>query len=514
MTDETIPDVDWPDRNTAVLGLLGLDESLALNFRGYLVVRDASSDEYNDLRKLHDPAFDVFPSLIAVCTSADDVRIAISIAKATGLSAVCRSGGHSTAGYSGRDDALVIDLREMQNFEVNRRGDRIRLGAGLAFAQVNTVLGAFNAHIPGGACNSVCVGGYMQGGGYGFTSRIFGMNIDSVRSFRMMLADGRIAVASRDQNYDLFWAVRGGTGNNFGVLLDVDYTVHPLEDLKGFGLIWDLDDPGLPSALLTLQTDYMLGQPGSFGYMLAFRKLAGRTSLLMRGVYHGPAAEAQAWLDRLLAATGGRLEFKYLETYKRLETIMMEQYQIDPDGVAGAKEDKQSGYIDRMLTLAEWEGIVATIKSAGPILNFVVIEPYGGRIAEIPASDSAFVHRSVHMNFYVDVWWLKDAEKAAAVAWLDGFMAFMAPCFNGMTYQNYPRATFKDYPLNYWGIDAYTELVAIKKKYDPGDFFTFPQAIGRWPGFQPSQGIGCPKLTAAIQASDIVVEASSRAGSH
>jgi hypothetical protein len=74
------------------------------------------------------------------------------------------------------------------------------------------------------------------------------------------------------------------------------------------------------------------------------------------------------------------------------------------------------------------------------------------------------------MNFYVDVWWLEDAEKAAAVAWLDEFMALMAPCFNGMTYQNYPRATFKDYPLNDWRIDTYTELVAIKKKYDPGEF--------------------------------------------
>lgn len=149
---------------------------------------------------------------------------------------------------------------------------------------------------------------------------------------------------------------------------------------------------------------------------------------------------------------------------------------------------------------------MAAIRSAGPTLNFVVIEPYGGRIAEIPVNDSAFVHRSVHMNLYVDVWWRTDDEKTAAVGWLDAFMAQLAPHTNGMTYQNYPRATFKDYPLNYWGIDAYTELVAIKQKYDPGDFFTFPQAIGRWPGFRPSAGIGDPRLTAAIQDPRIAVE--------
>lgn len=184
----------------------------------------------------------------------------------------------------------------------------------------------------------------------------------------------------------------------------------------------------------------------------------------------------------------------------------MEQYHIAPDVPRGAKEDKQSGYVDRMLSLADWRDIVAYIKRAGPILNFVVIEPYGGRIAAVPSADSAFVHRAAHMDFYVDVWWVEAAEKAAAVAWLDRFMTLMSPRFNGMAYQNYPRATFEDYPLRYWGTDTYTELCAIKKKYDPTDFFTFPQAIGRWPKFEPSEGIGDPKLTAAIRDPVIAVE--------
>ena len=137
----------------------------------------------------------------------------------------------------------------------------------------------------------------------------------------------------------------------------------------------------------------------------------------------------------------------------------------------------------------------------------MVIEPYSGRIAEIPAPESVFVHRSVHMDLYVDVWWHHEVEEAAAIAWLDGFIAFMAPCCNGMTYQHYPRATFTDFPLNDWGIDTYTELVAITKKYDPGEFSSFPLAIGRWPGFKPSHEIGCATLMAAIQAADIIVKA-------
>jgi len=92
-------------------------------------------------------------------------------------------------------------------------------------------------HTPGGGCPDVCVGGYMQGGGYGFTSREFGMNCDNVVEFHMMLADGSIVVANPNQNRNLFWAVRGGTGNNFGVLLSVTYKLYSLYNVWGWGLI-------------------------------------------------------------------------------------------------------------------------------------------------------------------------------------------------------------------------------------------------------------------------------------
>jgi len=86
-----------------------------MQFEGRLFMREVSPDGYNDLRTLHDPAFDVHPRLIALCTNAGDVGISIMIAKATGLAVVCRSGGHSTAGNSGRNDAMVIGVRKVQH---------------------------------------------------------------------------------------------------------------------------------------------------------------------------------------------------------------------------------------------------------------------------------------------------------------------------------------------------------------------------------------------------------------
>jgi hypothetical protein len=456
-------------------------------------------------RQEANPAFDAYPALIAECANQADIRIALDIACKAQLSPVCKSGGHSTAGYSVLDGYLVLDLKALNSVRVFPATSTAVIETGAPFGQVNETLDAYGLHVPGGGCADVCIGGYVQDGGYGFTSRNFGMHSDNVRSFRMMLAGGRIVPASRSVNYDLFWAVRGGTGNNFGVLLDVEYDLHPVGTMAGFGLSWDLDDA--PAALCELQANYMAsGAPRQLGYMLGFNQTNGITRLMMRAIYDGPQADAQAVIDAMCGSSKARLDFSLTGSYNQLDRVLMVRPPFDSDTIKpGAKEDKQSGYIDRMLTVSEWAAVVDYIRAAA-VVNFVVIEPYGGRINEIPWTDSAFVHRDAHMDFFVDAFWYDAADKQAAVAWLDGFMALMRPCFNGKSYQNYPRATFKDYPLVYWGEAAYSDLCRVKNKYDPGNVFTFPQAIGRWPGFAPGPGIGCPKLAAAIEQQAIAYE--------
>src|SRR5262249_58520539 len=102
------------------------------------------------------------------------------------------------------------------------------VSCGTTFGKLNAALDARGVHLPAGECDDVRMGGFMQGGGYGFTSRTFGMHIDSVTSFRMMLANGRIVTASPKVNSDLFCAVRGATGGKFGRLSPSAYTDHRL----------------------------------------------------------------------------------------------------------------------------------------------------------------------------------------------------------------------------------------------------------------------------------------------
>src|ERR1700734_3922433 len=150
-------------------------------------------------------AFQHFPQIIVYCVGFSDVVSSIRFAQEVGLKPVCRSGGHSTAGYSVNDD-MIIDVSGINYVRVDPDARVASVGAGANFAQINATLALYGLHVSGGGCETVGAAGYMQGGGYGFTSLMFGMNCDQVLGFQMALADGRIVTANAQENPDLYWA--------------------------------------------------------------------------------------------------------------------------------------------------------------------------------------------------------------------------------------------------------------------------------------------------------------------
>ena len=229
----------------------------------------------------------------------------LDFARETGLYPVCRSGGHSTAGFSANDE-MIIDMSGICHVLVDPEARTARIGSGANFGQIDAMLDFYGLHVPGGGCPSVAVGGYMQGGGYGFTSLLYGMNCDKVRSAQLALADGRIVTASPSENRDLFWAIRGGTGNNFGVLLEATYELQPLKRLFGFGIVWPLDSAAaIASAVEALgiwQTRYTGdAAPEGMGHQALFAYLDGVPSVVLRGMYDGPKRSCRDALAPLIA---------------------------------------------------------------------------------------------------------------------------------------------------------------------------------------------------------------------
>jgi FAD binding domain/Berberine and berberine like len=473
---------DWSGRSAGELAAQGLAAAdvIALEQAIYGQVVVPGDADFADASRQANPAFVRRPRLVVYCETLGDVRQSLGFARRHGLAVRLRSGGHSTAGFSVADGCIVIDTSRMQYVHVpgDAHAPIAHVGAGSDWGYVNSVLDSYGLHVPGGGCESVCVAGFMQGGGYGYTSRMYGMNCDNVVAVKVMLADGRIVIADERQNVPLFWAVRGGTGGNFGVLLEISYRLHRPGPLWGFGVRWEIEDA--PQAILAIQEGYMKTNPSRLiGCETHGTRVDGRQMLMMRGIYRGRRAEALQALQPALATRGAQLEYgfaaSYLELNRRNEQGVMGS--VPPD----AKEDKQSGYLRAPLSLAEWEGVIELFTRTPNPYSVFNLEAYGAAINDFPAGGNAFVHRDTYCNFFLDVFWTEEPERAHAQRYLDEFMALMQPYFDRpdgrpQANQDYPRVTQTNY-LNLYFADFVRDLVTVKRLYDPGDFLRYEQSI-------------------------------------
>jgi hypothetical protein len=481
---------DWRRRDPAMLAKLALPheaiEWLQHRLRGHIVL--PGDPTYDASRKLFNPLYDPHPALIAYCVVEQDIRHCLEMVHTHKIPFRIRSGGHSTAGYSG-GDGMIID-----------------------FGKLNAVLEPYGLHLPTGECEDVHVSGFMQGGGYGFTSRKFGIQCDHVLEVRVMLHDGRIVRATESHNHDLWWAVRGGTGGNFGVLLTIRYRLHRLGPVWGWAIAWPLktaaDRIQATEAMMALQKDFM--RQGVPDDMTAQVQICNQSDwadgsdrapwLLIRGMYLGPAAEGEKLLKPLLATPGARLQFTRTGTFRELNTYLLSQPheipQLPPDG-GMPKEDKQARFVARDLTPTEWQEIFDFFVTSPNPWSYMCLELYGGAINAYPAESSAFIHRNVAFSAFLDVFWYYETDKPAAEKFLTDWCTLMDRFSNGHIYQNYPSPDVPDYRSNYFGA-AFPALLAVKRKYDPHTTFTFEQAIKPRHGTPEEKPVWPPRVIAAL----------------
>lgn len=464
-----------------------------LQLQGSIVL--PGDPRYDSDRRIYDPVFDYFPAAIVYCTCETDVGVALALARRSGMRFTLRSGGHCTAGFSAATGTLLIDLSLMNDVFVDTTSQIATARPGCPWATFDKALDAAGLHVPGGECGEVCVAGYMQGGGYGFTSVTYGMNCDNVIDMRVMLADGSIVVASQSQNTDLWWAMRGGTGGNFGVLLQVRYQLRPLGQVFGWALIWPLqtatDLDNATGALMTLQQQYMLAntnpnlniqvslafQPGIVGGL----PLTGpqQPFLLLRGLYVGNSSDGLAAIQALVNLPGGTLQWTKMDSFIQQNNDLLNlPYPMPafPEGSPTPFEDKASRIVARALNAGQWRALLELFRGAPNNLAYFYMELYGGAINSQPPQANAFVHRSSAFNAVLDVFWWNHEERPASELFLQAWMDLMAPVWDGEIYQNYPRLNEPDYGRAYWG-SAQAGLAAVKQKYDPQGAFRFAQQV-------------------------------------
>jgi FAD/FMN-containing dehydrogenase len=422
---------------------------------------------YAEARLSFNARFSRFPAAIVVCDNTTDVQNAVRWARQEVMPLRARSGGHSYEAFSVVDDGLVIDVGGLTGVDVDvSRGEAV-VGAGVRLLDGYRRLWEHGVTIPAGTCPGVGIAGLTLGGGIGFLSRQHGLTCDNLVAIELVDAEGRTLRASEEQHPDLFWAMRGGGGGNFGIATAFTFRVHPIGDVVLCTVTWPWDD--VPEVFDAWQrwapfTDERLSVA-----LAVAHPSAGTISAT--GLFTGAATELPSLLGPLLqAGTPGAPVIQSLPYFTAVEQLG------GPPMTNGSLRFKNSSAIAyEPLPAAAITTLVDHLRAAPFDSDLVGFFPLGGAVAAIDPATTAFPHRRAHFDLQFQAYWWDDAAAAASLAWVRDVRTAMVPYTTG-AYVNYIDADLPDWESAYYGTNL-ARLERVKKDYDPDDVFNGPQSI-------------------------------------
>jgi len=187
---------------------------------------------YDEARRIHNGLIDKHPAVIARCQHTADVLRAVTFGRSEGLEISVRGGGHNVAGRAVTEGGLMIDLSLMKGIHVDPLRSTVRAQAGVTVSELDRAAAAFGLAVPSGVVSSTGIAGLTLGGGIAWLMGMYGMAVDNLLSAEVVLASGEVVAAAEDADADLFWALRGGSGN-FGVVTSFEYRAHPVGSVLG-----------------------------------------------------------------------------------------------------------------------------------------------------------------------------------------------------------------------------------------------------------------------------------------
>ncbi len=448
--------------------------------RGQVIRRGASG--FLQAAHVYNERFDgVLPNFVARPVDAADVRTAVSWGVAHGVPLRARSGGHSYAGYSTLSGGMVVDLRNLRGISVNTHNRTATIGAGSQLIDVYAALAARGVTIPAGSCPSVGVAGHAMGGGMGLAGRQFGLTADNVLSVQIVTADGRLRTASAQSNPDLYWAVRGGGGGNFGVVTSFTVRVHPVpRTVAGFTVSWPWAQAA--DALAAWQA-WGPHAPAAVTSIFHLTASGGQNLVNVSGQYFGPASDLGRLLAPLTAVGGAGVSaanFGYLQAQQmwagcsQISLTACHTQGTRPGGTLQRDNfQAKSDYVAKALPAAARQALVraaeARLSASGH--GAILFDCYGGAINRVKPGATAFVHRNV-------LFCIQYLSYDGDAAWLTSTAAQMRPYVTGGAYVNYTDPGLKGWQTAYYGSN-YPRLLKVRRDIDPHHYFNFPQAIGR-----------------------------------
>ena len=457
------------------IGEIGF-EGLADAFGGELVL--PADPGYDAARAIWNGAIDRRPACVARCTGVADVVAAVRFARERNLLVAVRSGGHGVGGQALCDGGLVIDLSPMKGIRVDLAARTARAEAGVLWGELDRETQLHGLATVGGIVTHTGIAGLTLGGGIGWLMRKHGATVDNLLSADVVTAQGEIVTASEEENPDLFWAIRGG-GGNFGIVTSFEYRLHPVGPIVLAGPVFHpLEDApevlrfyrefiaAAPDELTTI-FDLSVAPPVPF----LPEEVHGKPIVMVGACYAGSPDEGAEVVRPLKQFGRPIVDLLEPKPYTALQSM------FDPLVPHGWHRYWKSVELpplndDAIDTLVEHASAVTSLKS------YCIVFQLGGALARVGGDETAFSQRDATHNVNINaVWTEDDVAGERHVAWARDFYSAMQPHAGERVYLNFLGDEGADRVRQAYGARQYERLVALKRTYDPTNFFRLNQNI-------------------------------------
>jgi len=436
------------------------------DLRGEMLL--AGDEGYDAARTIWNAMIDKRPVLIARCTGVADVIAAVNFARANDLLVSLRAGGHGVAGNAVCDGGLMIDLSCMKGIRVDPVRRTARAEGGVTWGELDRETQAFGLATTGGIVSTTGIAGLTLGGGIGYLNRKFGLTCDNLMSADVVTTDGQLLTASANENDDLFWALRGG-GGNFGVVTSFKYRLHPVGPIVLGGIVTYPFEK--TQEVLSFYRGFAARAPDEVRADAISRPSPSGRILEVYVCYCGSIQEGERVLRPLREFGPPMVDTIAPVPYMTVQT-MLEANQPPGPLLHYFKSSFLRELNDNVIrTLVDFLAVDPLHPTT------VAIEHLGGAVSRVGERDTAFSSRRAPYSFLIAKHWKDPTESEKNIELARQLWKVMEPYFEEGVYVNYLSEDEGEARVEAaYGVN-YERLVAVKKKYDPTNFFRLNQNI-------------------------------------
>ena len=401
---------------------------LAALLTGQLLLPEDTA--FEQARRLWNGKVKTQPAAIARCLNVQDVIHTVRWTRSQGLPLSVRGGGHDLAGRALVENGVTINLSQMQAVTIDPDTRTAPVQGGVTAGNLIEAAQNYGLATATGTISSVGMSGFTLGGGYGPLTGAYGLGADNLLTAQVVTADGQLVTANAEEHADLLWGLRGG--GNFGVVVSLEYRLHPLRTVLSGMLLYPLDQA---RAVLHRFNEFIATAPDELTITSGFfQSPDGQPVLFLSPTYCGPLEAGEKAIAPL--RNFGILLADQVQPVAYNELI----HQIDALAPRGRHYYVQTQSLKGLQT----ETVEVLIEQGLPLsspFSLIELHHFHGAASRVGVSDTAFALRQDHLTVQAIAGWepQSEDEDQRHVQWAQHISDALAPyAFKGGIHQ-FPR---------------------------------------------------------------------------